>query len=142
MQEHPRILFINSRGCRMLLPGLLFDAVSKITSLMFSIPFIGFQCHIGFNTRSHLCHCSLSEGGPRFLSELLHKYTPSYQLRTSSDSFHFMCQPQTESLSEKVLLRWPLGPEQSRFDICSINSTPSFRQALKTHLFKSYFVSN
>ena len=28
------------------------------------------------------------------------------------------------------------------FDIRSIYSTPVFREALKTHLFKSYFVSN
>ena len=39
---------------RMLLPGLLLDAVGNITSLLFSVPFSGFQYHVGFSTRSHL----------------------------------------------------------------------------------------
>ena len=38
----------------MLLQGLLFDAVGNITSLLFSVPFSGFQYHVGFSTRSHL----------------------------------------------------------------------------------------
>ena len=43
LQEHPRISLINSRGCRMLLPGLLFDTLGNITKLMFSVACIGFQ---------------------------------------------------------------------------------------------------
>ena len=54
-QDHPRISEMNSRRCRMLLPGLLFDAVGSITSLLFSIPFIGFRYLVGFSTKSHLC---------------------------------------------------------------------------------------
>ena len=54
---------------------------------MFSISFTGFLYQVEFSTRSHLCHRSSSEGGPRHLPELLHKYTPSRQLRSSSDSF-------------------------------------------------------
>ena len=71
----------------MLLPGLLFHAVGNITSLLFSVSFIGSQYHVGFSTRSHLCHCSLSEGGAVYLSELLHKKKTSRQFCSSSDSF-------------------------------------------------------
>ena len=59
LQEHPTISSINSRGCRILPPGLLFDAVGKITSLLFSVPFICFQYHVGLSTRSHLCVIAL-----------------------------------------------------------------------------------
>ena len=43
----------------MLLPGLLFEAAGNIVSLLFSIPFIGFQYHVGFRIRSHLCVVAL-----------------------------------------------------------------------------------
>ena len=67
LQMHPRISLINSRGCRMLLPGLLFHTVGNITSPLFSILFNGFQYHVGFSTRSHLCIIApFSEGGPRY----------------------------------------------------------------------------
>ena len=39
----------------MLLPGLWFDAVGNITSLLFSVPFIDFRYYVGFSTSSHFC---------------------------------------------------------------------------------------
>ena len=39
----------------MLLPGLWFDAVGNITSLLFSVPFIDFRDYVGFSTSSHFC---------------------------------------------------------------------------------------
>ena len=85
---HLRIWLINFRRCRMLPPGLLVEAIGNITSLLFSVPFRGFQymCGVQYKTSSP-CHCSICEGGPGYLSELVYKYTPSRQLRSSSDSF-------------------------------------------------------
>ena len=50
----------------------------------------------------------------------------------------------TERLSEKGPLSSLVSTACNSlpFDIRSRNSTPSFRQALRTHLYKSYFVSN
>ena len=79
LQVHPRILLVNSRGCRILLPGLLFNAVGNITSLLFcSLHWLPVSCRI-----QGLISVSLL---PFWL---LHKYTPSRQFRSSSDSFTF-----------------------------------------------------
>ena len=115
----------------------------KVTNLgMFSISFTGFLYQVEFSTRSHLCHRSSSEGGPRHLPELLHKYTPFRQLRSSSDSFTLRV-PTTniKTFGESYFsFTDPTVWNSLPFDIRSINFTPSFRQALKTRIFKSYFV--
>ena len=113
LQEHTRISLLNSRGCRMRLPGL-FDAVGNITSLLFSVPFIGFQYRIGLSKRSHLC----------VLAPFL-KVVPSicqnYCINTLSSAslilwkLHASCanHEQKDFQRKALLLLWPHSLEQS-----------------------------
>ena len=114
----------------------------RITPVLYSLHWLPVSCRIQHKVSS-LCHCSLSEAGLRYLLELLHKYTPFRQLHSSSDSF-MLHVPTTnrKTLGEKSFsFTGPTVWNSLPFDICSINSTPSFKQALKTHLFNSYFIS-
>ena len=112
-------------------PGFCFHAVWK----MLQKPYFW-----RFNPEQKLqyhYHCD-------YWPELLHKYTPSRQLRSSFDSFTLRV-PTTNRKTFRESSFSFTGPavwNSLPFDIHSINSTPSFRQARKTHLFKSYFVSN
>ena len=81
------------------------------------------------NNVSSLCHCSLPEGGPRYLSELLHKYTPSsaslifWQLHASCANH------KQKDFQRKIFLDFT-GPtvwNSLPFEIRSLNSTPSFK---------------
>ena len=129
----------------MLLPGSLFDVVGNIISLLFSIPFIGFQYHVGFSTMSHLCVIApLLKVVPSICQNYCINTHPFVSFARLLTALRFVYRLQTERLPEK-------GPSPSLaptvwnsllFDIRSTHSTPSLRQALKTHLFKSYFVSN
>ena len=120
--------------------------MGDVTSHLFSIPFFGVQhlalCGIQCKV-SHLCHCSLSEGSPRHLSQWLHKYKPSCQLHSSSDIF-MPCVLPTNRLLDK-------GPSPSLAPqsgtVCPLTFTPKFQllhsDRLLIHLFNNrYFVSN
>ena len=114
-----------------------------ITPALYSLHWLPVSCRIQYKVSS-LCHCSLSEGGPRYLSELLYKYTPSRQLRSSSNSF-MLCVPTTnrKTFGERSFsFTGPTAWNSLPYDIRFVNSAPSFRQALKTRPFKSYFESN
>ena len=114
-----------------------------ITPVLCSLHWLPISCRIQYNVTS-LCHCSPSEGGPKYLSELLHKYTPFRQLRSSSDSFALRV-PTTnrKTFGERSFsFTGPTAWNSLPYDIRFVNSAPSFRQALKTRPFKSYFESN
>ena len=106
------VLIAYSRGCGMLLPGLFFDAVYRqhdITPALCSLHWLPVSCRIQYKVSS-LCHCSLSEGGPRYLSELLYKYTLS--LSSASLIFwqlHASCanHKQKDFRRKFLLLHWP-----------------------------------
>ena len=115
----------------------------QITPILYSLHWLPISCRIQYQVSS-LFHCSLFEGGPRYLSELLYKDTPSHQLRSSSDSFTLRV-PTTnrKNYGERSFsFTGPTVWNSLLLDIRSIGSTPSVRQVLKTHHFKSYFVSN
>ena len=65
---------------------MLYQLSDIPTPVLYSLHWLLTSCRVQYKVSS-LCHCFLSEGGPRYLSELLHKYTPSRQLRSSCDSF-------------------------------------------------------
>ena len=144
LQKHSRISLIQSRGCRMLLPSLLFDVLGNIKSLLFSIPFIGFQYHVGFSTKSHLCVIAPFLKVVPCISQNycinIHPLISFTHLLTAS---LFVCQPHRKTFRERSFsFTGPTVWDNLPFAIHSINSILSFRQVLKTHLFKSYFVSN
>ena len=89
---------------------------------------------------STLCHSFFSDTAPVYLSDLLHVYSPSRQLRSSSDS-RTLCILHTKiktygqsSFSHAAPSVWNSLPH----DIRHIQSVTAFKTALKTHLFKSY----
>ena len=95
------------------------------------------SCGIRYKVSS-LCHFTLSEGGSRSLSGLLHLYKPSRQLRSSSDSsMLFVPTTNRKTFGERSFsFTGPTVWNNLPFDIRSINSIPSFGQTLKTHLFQ------
>ena len=86
----------------MLLPGFLFDAVGNITSLLSSIPFIGFQYHVGFSARSHLCVIApFLKEVPGICQNYCINTHPLVSFEPLLPASRFVCQLQTERLSEK-----------------------------------------
>ena len=76
-----------------------------------------------------MCFSAISGSGPAYLSELLHVYTPSRTLRSSSD---------TRMLEIQKYKRKTHGFRT--FSHCS--SLSSFKAKLKTFLFSQYFHPN
>ena len=70
-----------------------------------------------------LCFGAITSTGPVYLSSLLKIYTPSRQLRSSTDG--------ERSCSYTAPTLWNTLPKDIRFS----QSVSSFRSALKTHLF-------
>ena len=93
-----------------------------------NIQLVPILCRIQYKVSS-LCHCSLCEGGPRYLSELLHKYTPSRQLRSSSDSFTLRdLTTNRKNVGERSFsFTGPTVWNSLPFDIRSVTSTPSIK---------------
>ena len=93
---------------------------------------------------ANLCYNFFTESYPVYLSELLTVYHPSKQLRSISDTRTFRI-PFTKSktfgqqaFSFTGKTQWNSLPYDVRHSV----STSSFKQALKTHLFKSAYIIN
>ena len=91
----------------------------------------------------HLCPRSTDNGvwdQIKFLTE----YKLPHQLCSSSYSFSLcILTPNRKPFGDRFcFFAGPTVWNSLPFDICSINFTPVFWQALKTNLFKSYLVSN
>jgi hypothetical protein len=89
---------------------------------------------------STLCFSFFSESAPSYISDLLSIYTPSRQLRSSSDT-RTLCIPRTKtktlgqrSFSFCAPKQWNSLP----YEIRHIQTAPAFKKALKTYLFKQY----
>ena len=96
--------------------------------------------HVGYKL-STLCHSFFSDTAPVYLSDLLHVYSPSRQLRSSSDSrtlcILLMIKTKTfghRSFSYATPSVWNSLPHEIR----RLQSTTAFKTALKTHLSKFY----
>ena len=91
-----------------------------------------------------MCFSAINGSGPAYLSELLHVYTPSHTLRSSSDTRmleiqQYKCKThsfRTFSCFEPHI--WNSLPQDLRH--CSTLS--SFKAKLKTFLFSQYFHPN
>ena len=88
-----------------------------------------------------LCYTSLSGDAPVYLSELLHLYTPSRQLRSSSDT-RILRLPRmnTKTFGQRSFvyqapLLWNSLPAALRLTV----QESSFRKDLKTYLFRSAY---
>ena len=86
------------------------------------------------------CHSFFSHTAPVYVSDLLRVYSPSRQLRSSSDSRTLrISHIKTKTFGQRSFSHaapsvWNSLPH----DIRHIQSVTAFKTALKTHLFKSY----
>ena len=91
---------------------------------------------------SVLCHLFFSGNAPAYLSDILHVYIPSRDLRSSSD-LKLLRVPRVvtktfgeSSFSYAAPTTWNSLPQQLR----NIRMTCEFKTSLKTHLFKLYLL--
>ena len=111
-----------------------------ITPVLCSLHWLPISCGILYEV-SPLRYCSLSESGPRYLSEILHTYTRSRQLRSSSDSFTLRV-PTTnrKTFGERSFsFTGPTVWNSLPFDIHSKIPTLAFRQAPNTPFQQQVF---
>ena len=86
---------------------------------------------------------TLSSGHPLYLSEFLQWYTPSRQLRSSTQSLLVVPPTKTilaaRSFSVYAPQLWNSLPVELRSSITSSFSLPHFKSCLKTHLFHTAY---
>ena len=85
------------------------------------------------------CYKSLDASGPQYLSDLLHLYTPSRQLRSSADTRIFRIPTiRTETFGQRTFsYQAPVIWSQLPYSLRHPPSLRSFKTNLKTHLFPS-----
>ena len=90
------------------------------------------------------CMCFISGSGPAYLSELLHVYTPSRTLRSSSDTRMLEIQ-QYKRKTHGFRAFSCFGPHiwnSLPQDLSHCSTLSSFKAKLKTFLFSQYFHPN
>ena len=123
---------------------MLYSHTSKlINKIMFhpssELHWLPFKAHIKYKL-STPCHSFFSDTAPVYLSDLLHVYSPSRQVHSSSDkrTLHIPhIKTKTfghRSISNATPSVWNSLPCEIRH----IQSTTAFKTALGTPLFKSY----
>ena len=112
------------------------------TSLPCFILFSGYLLSRGSNT-SCLCLKIISYQTPIYLSELLHLYTSSRQLRSSGDTraFRIPSSKRNTVVSALSLTNLQLSGTNSLFFVRHFTSVGSFQPFFKTFLFKNLFFS-
>ena len=126
---------VQNSAARLIVKAKRRDHISPILRTLHWLPI---QDRIHHKILS-VCHISLSDNGPAYLSDLLHTYTPSRQLRSSSDT-RILRIPTVRtktygnrSFSVQCPTLWNQLPKNLRHTV----SSASFKRGLKTHLFKS-----
>ena len=110
-------------------PNFHFQSISLFPGLMSEV-------YCSYKTAS-LCFKSLDSSCPQYLSDLLHLYTPSRQLRSSSDTRLFRIPSvRTKTYGQRAFAYqapsvWNELPHSLRHS----PSLQSFKTNLKTHLF-------
>ena len=87
-----------------------------------------------------MCFSAINGSGPAYLSKLLHVYTPSCTLRSSSDT-HML---ESNNTNARLMAFAPSLALDPTFGIHShkILTLSSFKAKLKTFLFSQYFHPN
>ena len=110
------------------------------TLILHSLHWLPVAARIEYKVSS-LCYSSLSDSGPEYLSKVLRIYTPSRQLRSSSDN-RILCVPsvKTKTFGQRSFsYAGPVVWNKLPYDIRSSQSKTSFKLALKTHLFSTHY---
>ena len=111
-----------------------------VQPLLKSLHWLPIKARIDYKIAT-LCHSYFNGTAPSYIIDMLSPYTPPRQLRSSSDS-RILCVPlaRTKSFGERSFSFsapsvWNSLPREIRH----IHSLPSFKTALKTHLFKLHY---
>eukprot|EP00745_Piridium_sociabile_P007701 TRINITY_DN15145_c0_g1_i14.p1 TRINITY_DN15145_c0_g1~~TRINITY_DN15145_c0_g1_i14.p1 ORF type:complete len:248 (-),score=27.37 TRINITY_DN15145_c0_g1_i14:73-816(-) len=124
---------VQNHAARLIFRSSKFD---HITPLLRSLHWLPIQQRIFYKVAS-LCYKSIESSCPQYLTDLLHLYTPSRELRSLSDTRLFVIpHVRTKRFGQRSFLYqapfvWNQLPHQLR---CS-TSLPSFKSNLKTFLF-------
>ena len=115
---------------------------NSIMSHLFSILYTGYQLKkkIDFKLAS-LCFKSPNGSAPTYLSDLLHLYTPSRQLRSSADTRVFRIPSFRTKSSDQRCFSYHAPATRNRLpaSIRHASSVSSFKSSLKTFLFSKTF---
>jgi hypothetical protein len=128
---------VQNSAARMVLRAKKRD---HVTSLLRTLHWLPVQARIDYKL-SVLCHNFFTDSCPSYLSDLLSSYSPSQQLRSSSDTcILFIPKIRTKTYGERSFSfcapkQWNSLPAHIRH----IPTTHTFKSALKTYLFKLYY---
>ena len=110
-----------------------------ITSHLHTLHWLPVEARIRYKVAC-ICFHAINGVGPVYLSNLVHTYTPSRTLRSSSDTFT-LCKPRvsTKTFGERsFFFAAPSIWNSLPLYIRSARTDSAFRSALKTHLFKEF----
>jgi hypothetical protein len=130
-----RLQRVQNSAARLVMKAKKSDHVSPILHALHWLPVKERVKH----KVSSICHVSLSGTRPTYLSELLHCYIPSMQLRSSSDNKMLRIPTvRTKGFGQRSFSYqgpsvWNDLPKSLRHS----ESSASFKHSLKTHLFPS-----
>ena len=113
-----------------------------VTPLLKSLHWLPVQARIDYKL-SVLCHNFFSGCAPKYFDRLLSVYAPSRPLRSSTDN-RLLCVPRVRTVSFGERSFYFCGPKQWNSlppHVRNIQSTSSFKKALKTYLFNKYYDS-
>ena len=118
---------------------LKLKKTDHITPALKQLHWLPIQSRIKYKLCLH-CHNFFVGSSPSFISELLSIYQPSRSLRSSDDKYTLVQPRSNRKVGERAFTysapkHWNSLPLHIR----SLTSTPAFKRALKTHLFREYF---
>ena len=129
---------IQNSAARLALKAKRSDHVQP---LLISLHWLPVQARIDYKLAT-LCHAFFCNTAPSYLSDLLSVYSPSRELRSSADT-RILRIPHIKtnafgkrSFSHAAPSVWNTLPRELRY----LDSPISFKAALKTHLFKTYYL--
>ena len=127
---------VQNSAARLVLQAKKFD---HVTPLLHKLHWLPIQARIEYKLSVH-CHNFFINSSPHYLSTLLSVYTPNRTLRSSADT-HILTVPVINtarfgerSFSYCAARQWNSLPKFLR----EIQTTPAFKKALKTYLFKKH----
>ena len=133
-----RLQRVQNNAARLVLRARRSD---HATPLLQSLHWLPISARIQYKI-STLTYTSLFDSGPLYLSTLIHTYTPTRTLRSSTDTRTLTVPPfRTKSFgyrrfSYQSPYNWNSLPPKVRHS----KSSPTFKSALKNHLFKTSFM--
>ena len=131
---------VQNFAARLVLKASRFESS---TSLLSTLHWLPIEQRIKYKAAC-ICYSVVSGTAPAYISELLHAYSPSRTLRSSSDTRLFQI-PRYRRKTHAFRSFAHFGPSlwnNLPFDLRNLPSLSSFKTQLKTHLFRESFCSD